>query len=326
MAQTGTKNRDMSCLAKRNWRSLNRTGVLVVEDVVTDALPAVRAEYEALMDELWAGWVAEGQAPEDIRSFDERVIYAARNELEYFQPMDISLPTGEVPPGTPFHAGPAVFAMMRHPRLLDLVEQLIGPEITSNPIQHVRIKPPADDVMGDEERAHIVKTDWHQDRGVTQVVADKTDMITVWIAVSDATEQNGCLQAMDGAPTDELLPHCHQVQVGIPGQFIDTSRVRALPVKAGGVVILHPMTPHASLDNVTKDSLRWSFDLRYNVTGQPTGRAQFPEFVARSRKDPSAELRSAKAWWESWYEARERLAKVPVTEFYRWDNNAPYCA
>lgn len=303
-----------------------RTGVLVVEDVVTEALPAVRAEYEALMDGLWAAWVAEGQVPSDITDFDQRVIYAARAGLEYFQPMDISLPTGEVPPGTPFHAGPAVFNMMTHPKLLDLVEQLIGPEITSNPIQHVRIKPPMGDVQASEERAHIVKTDWHQDRGVTQEVADNTDMITVWLAVSDADEQNGCLQAVAGAPAEELLPHCAAVQVGIPGQFIDETRVRSLPVKAGGAVILHPMTPHSSLDNVTKDRLRWSFDLRFNVTGQPTGRAQFPEFVARSRSDPSSELRDPKAWYDSWFAARERLAAVPVTEFYRWDNDAPYCA
>ena len=45
--------------------------------------------------------------------------------------------------------------MVTNPRLLDIVEQLIGPEITSNPIQHVRIKPPATTLRGDEVRAHI---------------------------------------------------------------------------------------------------------------------------------------------------------------------------
>ena len=300
-------------------------GYLVLEDVVNDVLPAIRAEYEALMDTLWQGWVAAGKAPSDVTDFPARVIHAASEGLEYFQPMDISLPTGAIPADVPFHAGPAVFSLLTHPGLLDVVESLIGPEITSNPIQHVRIKPPADVVRNDEIRGHIVATDWHQDRGVTQEVADETEMITVWVAVTDATEENGCLQVLDGSYGSDLLPHCPVPQVGIPAEFIDRERVRPLPVKAGGLVIFHPSTAHASLVNRT-GGIRWSFDLRYNVSGQPTGRAQFPDFVARSRKEPGRELRDPEAWHAAWTEARAQLSAVPVTEFYRWDQNAPYCA
>ena len=245
---------------------------------------------------------------------------------EYFQPMDISLPTGAVASDEPMHTGPAIFNLMRHPRLLDLVEDLIGPEITSNPIQHVRIKPPATDMRDGEMRAHITKTLWHQDRGVTQEIADETQMITVWIAVNDATPQNGCLQVLEGSHArDDLLPHCPLPQIGIPDEFIDEAHVKPLPVKAGGVVIFHPMCAHNSLENHT-DGIRWSFDIRFNRTGQPTGRPQFPEWVARSRKDPSTELRDPAQWTRMWDEARAQLSSVPVTEFYRWDQNAPYCA
>ena len=300
-------------------------GVLVVPDVVTDILGDVRAEYAGIMDRLWHDWVAEGRVDPAITGFEDRIIAAYRAGCEYFQPMDISLPMDQITPDTPFHAGPAVFAMMTHPRLLDLVEDLIGPEITSNPIQHVRIKPPAPDLRESEVRAHITATDWHQDRGVTQEVADDTQMITVWIAITDATLDNGCLQAVTGAHRTELLPHCPLPQVGIPGEFIDQSRITPLPVPAGGVVVFHPMTPHASLVNKT-DSIRWSFDIRFNVTGQPTGRAQFPDFVARSRAQPETVLPDAQAWHRLWDDARMRLAARPVTEFYRWDQDAPYCA
>ena len=300
-------------------------GYLVVEDVVTDALPAVRQEYEALLDQLWRGWVAEGRVA-DTDAFEDRIIAAYKAGCEYFQPMDISLPTGEIEPDVPMHTGPAVFQMMRHPQLLDLVEDLIGPEITSNPIQHVRIKPPAGDMRDDETRGHITKTLWHQDRGVTQEVADETRMITVWIAVNDATEENGCLQVLEGSHSrDDLLPHCPLPQVGIPDEFIDTRLVKPLPVKAGGVVIFHPMTAHNSLENNT-NGIRWSFDLRYNTTGQPTGRAQFPDWIARSRKDPLSELRDPAEWAQRWDAARAALSKQAVTEFYRWDQDAPYCA
>jgi len=40
--------------------------------------------------------------------------------------------------------------LVRHPTVLDAVEDLIGPEITSNPIQHVRIKPPQNRLHADE--------------------------------------------------------------------------------------------------------------------------------------------------------------------------------
>jgi hypothetical protein len=76
------------------------------------------------------------------------------------------------------HFGPAVFALLTAPKLLDIVETLIGPEITSNPIQHVRLKPPARKLYDDEVRAHIAHTDWHQDRGVAHDEADQTDMVT----------------------------------------------------------------------------------------------------------------------------------------------------
>lgn len=43
------------------------------------------------------------------------------------------------------------------------------------------------------------------------------------------------------------------------------------PIGPGGVVLFHPMTIHGSLPN-RGDRLRWSFDLRYNRTGEVPGR------------------------------------------------------
>ena len=90
--------------------------------------------------------------------------------------------------------------MITHRGVLDVVQELIGPEITSNPIQHVRLKPPATTLGGDEARAHIMATDWHQDRAVAHAEGDATQMVTVWLAVTDATLENGCLQVIPGRP------------------------------------------------------------------------------------------------------------------------------
>lgn len=303
----------------------DRDGVLVVEDVVPEAtLDAVRAEYEAVMDGLWAGWRAEGAVEDDPCRFETRVREANRRGLDWFQPLDISLPMERVTPATPMHFGPAVFDLLTCPAILDLAEAVIGPELTSNPIQHVRIKPPVAELHDGDMRAHVAGTSWHQDRGVTHEEADETDIVTVWIAVTDATVENGCLQAVPGLKGREMLPHCPYRQTEIARGHLDGEPM-PLPVGAGGIVMLHPLIPHSSLPNVS-DGIRWSFDIRYSRTGQPTGRSHFPDFVARSRANPSSELRDWRAWRAMWEEARIAVSAAPHVELHRWTPDAPYCA
>jgi hypothetical protein len=300
-------------------------GVVVVPDVLpADLLDRVRAEYAGLLDWLWRGWRAEGKVPEgrDLDFFEKlRVSYEAG--CDWFQPMDISLPGGEIAADTPFHFGPAVFDMITCPRLLDMVESLIGPEIVSNPIQHVRLKPPAPSLRADEVRAHVTATDWHQDRAVAHEEADATRMVTVWLAITDATEENGCLQAVPGKP--QMYPHCPKTQTGIADGFLDVSKARPLPVKAGGAVLFHPLTPHASLPNGS-GRFRWSFDIRYNVAGEPTGRAHFPAFLARSRATPDKVLTDWRKWRAMWEKARAELATRPHIPIHRWSADSPVCA
>lgn len=301
--------------------AFNRDGYLVVPDVVPqDVLSRVRSEYAGLLDDLYAQW----DLPE-AHTFEDKLVTAYRAGRDWFQPMDISLPGDRIYTDTPMHFGPAVFEMATHARLLDMVEDLIGPEITSNPIQHVRIKPPSTDLSADEVRAHITSTDWHQDRAVALEEADQTDMITVWLAVTDATVENGCLKVQPFNGPQDILPHCPKKQTAIADAFIDEDGAVPLPVKSGGAILFHPLVPHASLPN-TSQGIRWSFDLRFNKTGQPTGRSHFPDFVARSRAQPESELHDWKAWRSMWEDARARLAARPHIDIHRWTSDAPYCA
>ena len=97
-------------------------------------------------------------------------------------------------------------------------------------------------------------------------------------------------------------------------------------MRRGDVLFLTRYTQHASLPNLS-DSVRWSFDLRYNPVGQPTGREVFPGFVARSRANPAAELRDPHAWAQLWYETRARMAAPDYVDasYDRWDINHPSC-
>jgi len=314
--------------------SFNRDGYLVCENVldVETVVQPVVCEYASLLARLIRQWVESGQLDEakvdaldPHRHFADAIgaVYAAG--LDYFQPMDISLPPGKISEDIPFHAGPAIFNLITNTRLLDTVESLIGPEITSNPIQHVRIKPPAKALTSDEIRPHITATSWHQDRGVTLAEADNTRMVTVWAAITDATVENGCLKVIPGSHRGDMLEHCPLSPLAIPEKLFDVSSARPLPVSSGGVVLFHPLTVHGSLTNTTND-IRWSFDLRYNVTGDPTGRPMFPEFVARSNVAPETVLTEPDEWRERWLSARTQLSQHNPVEIHRWDGQSEVCA
>lgn len=311
-------------LTTEQIETFERDGMLVVEDVLdADTLDALREDYRTTLDALYRAWQAQGLVP-PCEGFPDQLMTAYRAGIDWFQPLDISLPGERIAADTPMHLSAETFALVTHPRLLDIAQSLLGPELTSNPIQHVRIKPPERDLQAGEQRAHVGGTAWHQDRGVAHEEADGTRMVTVWVAVTDATQENGCLLAAPRAA--HLVPHCPRAgQMHVADGFLDPAAARPLPVRAGGVVLLHPLTPHAALPN-RSNGLRWSFDLRYNVTGEPTGRAHFPAFVARSRSDPRAELGDWREWRRMWEDARARLAARPHIDIHRWSADAPVCA
>ena len=181
-------------------------GFLVVENVLDPErdLDPVVAEYEALLDELTDGWQAEGKLSSTFRDLPfpqrfGRVLNEAPRDLNVMSYFDISLPFEGVREDTPIHLGPQTFGLLTNPRLLDVVEQVIGGEIYSNPIQHTRIKPPERELPEYLQGSSLLaKTDWHQDKGVHLPEADDTEMLTVWLPLTDATEANGCLQRHPG--------------------------------------------------------------------------------------------------------------------------------
>lgn len=311
-----------------------REGFLVVRgylDPAADLDPIVR-EYEGVLDrvaeELHArGEIASTHADLD---FSARLIQVSRESGRVLaQHFDFSLPQKNIRADTPIWTGPAVFNALRHPRILDAIESLIGPEIYSNPVQHVRLKLPEARGLKDEAgQLAQGATPWHQDNGVVLPEADETDTITVWFSLGDAPVESGCLQVVPRSHGDGLIEHCPlgAAGAGIPRKLVPEERAVPIPVRRGDVLFLHRRICHGSLPN-RSDRVRWSFDLRYHPIGQPTGRDKFPGFVARSRIDPAAELHDAQAWAESWREARRRIAAEGAETFFnRWDGRSEVCA
>src|ERR1700730_10570218 len=185
----------MTVATRVDIQTFEEQGFLIVDDALDpqhDLDPVVR-EYEALLDQLTERWAADGLLPSSFRELPfaqrfARVVREAPRELNVMSHFDISLPFEGVTENTPIHLERATFELLTNPRLLDLVEQFIGSEIFSNPIQHTRIKPPERDLPEHLQGSSLLaRTEWHQDTGVHLPEADQTTMLTVWLPLTDAT-------------------------------------------------------------------------------------------------------------------------------------------
>ena len=326
----------MSALSQQQVEQFQEQGYLKVEGVLDPAtyLDPVIDEYAGVLDslakELFAG--GEISSTYDELPFGERVtrIYAesGRAHSQYF---DFSLPFTDVREDTPFWFGPAVLNAFTAEPLLDVVESLIGPEIYSNPVQHVRIKPPESKLPRTPNGKPVIgATQWHQDHGVVTPEADETNMLTVWFSLYDTPVEAGPLKIVPRSHQGGLRTHCNKQGRAIPEKLFDVDATTPIPAARGDVVCLHRQTVHGSLANVS-DEIRWSFDLRYNPIGQHTGREAFPGFIARSRKAPYLELREAGQWRQSWEETRQKMARINQggqtdVPFGRWADGHPDCA
>jgi phytanoyl-CoA hydroxylase len=305
-------------LTSAQLSSFNENGFLVINQLLDDDdLRPIKNEYCELLSHHARALYSAKQIPSE---FEELEFGARFTQLLEYVPdlhiyLNISLPLSNSgkfePENFQMHAGPAMFDLLRHSKILDVVESIIGPEIFSNPVQQMRMKPPVRD-LHDEQMLHsnVGRTVWHQDMGALLPEADRTDMVTVWVALTEATERNGCLQSVLASHRGGPLAHCPDptlpAELQIPDGLLEGKIKAALPVAQGGVILFHKFTAHSALPNRSK-GLRWSADLRYSRTGQPTGRPAFPGFVARSRSNPASELHDPDQWARSWCDARDRI-------------------
>jgi non-haem Fe2+, alpha-ketoglutarate-dependent halogenase len=136
-----------------------------------------------------------------------------------------------------------VHALVQHPAILGAVEDLIGPDILVYTSTWF-IKEP--------ESAAIAA--WHQD--ATYFGLRPYVHVTAWVALTDATAENGCMEFLPGSHHRGQLPHRAGVvadSVNRAGQAItvevdDTTAVHA-PLRAGQFSLHHTLLMHRSKPN-----------------------------------------------------------------------------
>jgi hypothetical protein len=310
----------------------DRDGYVAVEgvfDPVRDFEP-VLADWNVVLDEIAADLVAAGRlrSTYDDLPFRERLIQLCAETGETFtQHFDISLPQSGATADTPLNLPDSVFRLLTHERLLDIIEQIIGPEISANPVQHVRMKLPRHALAKHRVSPNYLadKVSWHQDNGVMLPEADSARIISVWFPLGDATVDNGCLRVIPGSHRGDLIAHCPGEQaLSIPDKLLPVHQAVPVPMEAGSAMIFEQLLVHESLENVS-DGIRISVDLRYQAVGEPTGRPLYPAVTLRSAENPSSVVDAA-TWRRSWDTTKARLVGTPRPKYNRWDGNHPMCA
>ena len=260
-------------------------GYLVVEDLLNaSVLSPLIGEFEAAIDTKARALQAAGQ----LSQLHEDAPFEARLALLYADAeAEAAQALWHVGQGK-HHKTAGMFAVWTCPALLDIVEQVIGPEILAHPQFNSRAKLP------DHEQTVVP---WHQDMGYLQPDADDTFMVNFWIPLVDAPMETGAMQVIPGSHRWQTLSH---ERIGFydglhEEDMPDYARVVNCPVDKGGVLMIQSRTVHRSVVNST-ERVRWSLDLRYCDRRKPTGRPDILGFVVRSAERPDRVAQSAQDW------------------------------
>ena len=142
--------------------------------------------------------------------------------------------------------------LSRSSRIADLCHDIIGPDVRLYWDQAVYKKP---------EKPR--RFPWHQDNGYTFV--EPQAYLTVWLALTDATLENGCPQVAKGLHRSGTLKHYFVDPLGFEC-FENPTDVAAAEVKAGSAVVFSSLSPHLTGPNTT-DSVRKAYILQYAPDG-----------------------------------------------------------
>jgi non-haem Fe2+, alpha-ketoglutarate-dependent halogenase len=147
-----------------------------------------------------------------------------------------------------------------HARLLDVMETLLGPNILLKATRIFYKHARSTSFVG-----------WHQD-GITERLED-AQVPAVWLGLTEATAENGCLRVVPRSHHLGLVPHAdlpnpdNLTSSGTTAQVAIESP-HDVVMRAGEMSLHHPLVLHASNPNLT-DEPRIGFSATYSATPLP---------------------------------------------------------
>lgn len=211
--------------------------------------------------------------------------------------------------------GPKLARLWSSPKLLDVIEQFVGPDIAGHPVWNIRSKTPD---------TRLMTVPWHQDTAYLDVGAERTLQPTAWIPFIDANAINGGIQVLRGGhKPGKVARHRLENTVGDRASwylYIDEADlpqgdIVTCNMTFGSVLFLNQLIPHRSLEN-RSDKIRWSVDLRWQDPKLPSGdQGGSGVIVMRKADDPGFTVD-----WDAWaaeqrlaYERQRGLSKDPFS-------------
>ena len=139
---------------------------------------------------------------------------------------------------------PRLNAMATHSGLLSVLEQIIGDTPTLFQDMGL-VKPPR---YGSEKP-------WHQDCAYFNL-PEGTTVVGVWIALDEATPENGCLHIIPGSHIEGPMIHFKRRDWQICDTDVPAVRDTMVPLKPGGCLFWHGLTHHGSPVNQSDQGRR----------------------------------------------------------------------
>ncbi len=217
-------------ITQRQADQFNRDGFIVLDDMFSDE---ELAPVLAATDEL------EGRTDEFLGQMEGGRLSIAEQGAITFSLFLVQ-------------TSPAARSFAAHPVFADLCHDLIGPDVRLYHDQAVYKKP---------EKPR--RFPWHQDNGYTFVAPQQ--YLTCWVALTDATVDNGCPHVVPGLHRLGTLQHHYVDPLGWE-IFEDHPDAVAAPVGKGGIVVFSSLSPHLTGPNTT-DAVRKAYILQYAPDG-----------------------------------------------------------
>lgn len=185
----------------------------------------------------------------------------------------------------------ALFNLIIHPKVLDVVETIIGNEIQFNGDFWVRPKLPNE---------KLTTLPWHQDSAYMPHTENDTHL-TVWLPLVNVEVENGALQFLPGSHTAGLQTY-HRVEgeafaVPVLPPTSSHTDIDTLEMKKGDLLIFNNLVFHRSLLN-RSDTIRWSVDFRFSRTGTSLDGLWHEAIACLARESDSKQCPTS---WDTWH-------------------------
>ena len=241
-------------ITKQQIEQYNEEGYTIVENVFsTNELKPVLDEFEEIVNNFAEEAFLAGKIS---NKHEDKDVFKKLASLEKDFPGSSVLihHKGELKP--------ELAKLWGSKKLLDIVENWVGKDISGHPVWNIRSKTP---------QTVRMTVPWHQDSAYLKEGAEKTIQPAAWIPFLDVNQNNGCMQVIPGGhDPSRVLDHKLEKKAGVKDSWylyiedknIPDEKIVTCEMKAGSVLFLHQLIPHRSLENQSED-VRWSVDLRF---------------------------------------------------------------